>query len=79
MNLKKNAVQAHVVLWQQRCNFRVTTSRKLTFLIPNVIGRRADIDMENVKVKGKAIPLQAFTGPEGSRRLRLPDFKTIGT
>jgi len=29
-------------------------------------------------VKGKAIPLQAWTGPEGSRRLRLPDFKTFG-
>jgi hypothetical protein len=31
------------------------------------------------QVKGKAIPLQAWTGPDGSRRLRLPDFKTIGT
>jgi hypothetical protein len=30
-------------------------------------------------VKGKAIPLQAWTGPEGCRRLRQPDFKTIGT
>jgi hypothetical protein len=29
--------------------------------------------------KGKTIPLQALAGPEGSRRLRLPDFKTIGT
>jgi hypothetical protein len=29
--------------------------------------------------KGKAIPLQAWTGPEGSRRLRFLDFKTIGT
>jgi hypothetical protein len=29
--------------------------------------------------KGKAIPLQALTGPEGSKRLRLPDFMTIGT
>jgi len=29
--------------------------------------------------KGKAVPLKAWTGPEGSRRLRLPDFKTIGT
>jgi hypothetical protein len=29
--------------------------------------------------KGKAIPLEALTVPEGSRRLRLPDFKTIGT
>jgi hypothetical protein len=25
---------------------------------------------------GTPIPLQPFTGPEGSRRLRLPDFKT---
>jgi hypothetical protein len=34
-----------------------------------------------VKVKGKdkAIPLQAWTGPEVSMSLRLPDFKTIGT
>jgi len=31
------------------------------------------------EVKGKAIPLQAWTDPEGSRRLRLPDFKTFGT
>ena len=29
--------------------------------------------------KGTAVPVQAWTGPEGSRRLRLPDFKTIGT
>jgi hypothetical protein len=31
------------------------------------------------KGKGKAIPLQACTGPEGFRRMRLPDFKAIGT
>ena len=30
-----------------------------------------------IKGEGKATPLQAWTGPEGSRRLRLPDFKTI--
>ena len=29
-------------------------------------------------VKGKAIPLQVWTDSQGSRRLRLPDFKTIG-
>jgi len=29
--------------------------------------------------KGKAIPLQAWTGREGARRVRLPNFKTIGT
>jgi len=28
-------------------------------------------------IKGKANPLQAWTGPEGSRRLRFPYFKTI--
>jgi len=29
--------------------------------------------------KAKPIPLQAWTSPEDSRRLRLPDFKTVGT
>jgi hypothetical protein len=29
--------------------------------------------------KGKVIPTQARTGPGGSRRVRFPDFKTIGT
>jgi hypothetical protein len=28
---------------------------------------------------GKAIPLQVLTGPEGSRKLRFTDIKTIGT
>jgi hypothetical protein len=32
-----------------------------------------------IEGKGKAIPLQAWTGPEGSRSLKLPDFQTIGT
>ena len=30
----------------------------------------------NNKKKGKAVPLQDWTGPEGSRKLRLPDFVT---
>ena len=29
-----------------------------------------------VKGKGKAVPLQAWTGPEDCRKLRLPDFVT---
>jgi hypothetical protein len=29
---------------------------------------------EYLKVKGIAIPLQAWTGSYGSRKLRLPDF-----
>jgi len=35
--------------------------------------------VRNKCVKGKSIPLQIRTGPVGSRRLRLPDFKIIGT
>jgi len=31
-----------------------------------------------VKVKIKALLVQAWTGSEGARRLRLPDLKTIG-
>jgi hypothetical protein len=29
--------------------------------------------------RGKAIPLQALTGSEVSRRLRIPDFMTVKT
>jgi hypothetical protein len=32
-----------------------------------------------IHIKGKAITLEAITDPEGSRRLRPPDFKIIGT
>jgi len=28
-------------------------------------------------MKGKAVPLQAWSGPEGSRKLRFPDFITM--
>jgi len=35
--------------------------------------------MDHLEVNGKAIPLQAWTVPEGSRRLRLQHFKTTGT
>jgi hypothetical protein len=29
--------------------------------------------------KDKSIPLQAWAGPEGSRSVKIPDFKIIGT
>ena len=29
-----------------------------------------------IYIKGKSVPLQAWTGPEGSRKLRFPDFMT---
>jgi hypothetical protein len=33
-------------------------------------------DKSNSNKKGKAVPLQAWGGPEGSRKLRFPDFMT---
>jgi hypothetical protein len=42
------------------------------------VGGQREVPVD-VKRKGKAIPLQALTDHEISRRLRLPDFKTIGT
>jgi len=32
--------------------------------------------INNSKDKGKAVPLQAWSGPEGSRNLRFPNFMT---
>ena len=32
-----------------------------------------------LKGRRKAIPVQAWKGAEGSRSLKLPDFKTIDT
>jgi hypothetical protein len=34
------------------------------------------LDTEGTKKKGKAVPLQAWSGPEGSRKLRFPDYMT---
>jgi hypothetical protein len=42
-------------------------------------GKNGILVAKSWDIKGKAIPLQALTGPEGFRRLRLPHFKTIGT
>ena len=33
-------------------------------------------DIIKGKSKGKAVPLQPWSGPEGSRKLRFPDFMT---
>ena len=41
-----------------------------------VRNRRAVVTVTNVKGKGKAVPLQAWSGLEGSRKLRFPEFMT---
>ena len=35
--------------------------------------------MPDINGKGKGIPVTGLRGLEGSRRLRLPDFMTLGT
>jgi len=49
----------------------LTSDARIRFLHPHLYLTTAN--------KGKAIPLQAWTSPEGSRSFRFPDFKTIGT
>jgi len=49
---------------------------KLSMLVFEILTRSAG---NILLVRGKAGPLQPWTGPEGSRWLRLPDFKTVGT
>jgi len=34
------------------------------------------LGLHQTTVKGKAVQLQAWSGPEGSRKLRFPDFMT---
>ena len=38
---------------------------------------RPSIYKSDVKGKGKSVPLQAWSGPESSRKLRFPDFMTM--
>ena len=48
-----------------------------TFVYGGVVNKSEK--QKNYKGKGKAVPLQAWAGSEGSRRLGIPDFKTVGT
>jgi hypothetical protein len=57
-------------------NLEVAGSKMLRYVKKSCI-KRSDILF--YRCKCKAIPLQAWTGPEASRRLRLSDFKTVGT
>ena len=33
-------------------------------------------NISEINIKGKTVPVQAWSGPEGSRKLRIPDFVT---
>jgi len=45
-------------------------------VIQNVCFVKIRFKTKYPKGKGKAVPLQAWGGPEGSRKLRFPDFMT---
>ena len=56
-----------------------TTTTKKTYQIPTPSPLHEIVVLTlsvGVKGKGKAVPLQAWSGPEGSRKLRFPDFMT---
>ena len=53
---------------------------EITDTVPDIvhIGKEAQCGVSATvrACKGKAVPLQAWTGPESSRKLRFPDFMT---
>ena len=59
----------HVHEIPSRCgtlNFTLSSQQKHTGLLDCLLST----------YKGKTVPLQAWSGPEGSRKLRFPDFTT---
>jgi hypothetical protein len=71
-------MQLHILLFSSINSPFTTRSRQVPFacgtsryLITNKEGKK--------KCKCKTIPLQAWTGPEGPRKLSLPNLKTINT
>ena len=69
----------HVVLIQSLHILKIFTTKKNLHFLIGWARYLADAGPLYTLVKGKAIPLQAWTGPEDSRRLRVPYFKTVGT
>jgi hypothetical protein len=75
-----SALQATLQRTAQRTQMSKVCLSKQINRVTHVKQRRLCIQpVPTLASKGKAIPLQALTGPECSRKLRLPDFKTIGT
>ena len=69
--------QMPITMTAQREKYNVTTvqvhkNKTLNSQLKNHIAGKRNIN----EVKDKAVPLQAWTGPEGSRKLRFPDFVT---
>ena len=48
----------------------------ILFKFSSLASTGADTTVMEYKGKSKSVPLQAWSGPEGSRKLRFPDYKT---
>ena len=67
--------------WEQPWSGRQISGRELKHYSKTLPGLRPKWQMKVIPRvtnigKGKSVPLQAWTGPEGSRKLRFPDFMT---
>ena len=63
--------------WRPK-ELELTTCKHLGYIFPTKFSSLSALcktSSDVKKGKGKAIPLQAWTGPEGSRRLRFPIFQ----
>ena len=82
------AFKLHIHFWNTLCYLYFLSLFLVPVLLIKVLDKvntgvtpindEAAMYFENVK-KGKATPVQAWTSPEDSRRMRLPDFKTFDT
>jgi len=75
--MKIRPVEAELFHADRRTDGR-TDMTKLIVAFLNFATIQTKIQIRSIK-KGKAIPLQALTGPEDSRWLRFPDFETVDT
>jgi len=59
--------------WQETITSAPNLPTRTSFTIPSYEETRSDIF---IQYKGKSVPLQAWSGPEGSMKLKFPDFMT---
>ena len=82
VNLPHNCLSKWKVGDQKWFVPKIRILRSLPIDVSSVVFFEAHIELWSYHIwisKGKAIPLQAWTDPAVSKRLRLPDFKTVGT
>jgi hypothetical protein len=61
-------INSHLVMYTTQLDVK---GNYYTVVLPKIT---ALCERPTEKAKGKGVPLQAWTGPQGSRRLRLPEF-----